>query len=61
MILSKGFGKAGCSISHDDQLGSPSAYGADPVAQLRDLLAAEQSAEVANEHQYDRALSPESA
>jgi len=29
------------------------------VAQLRDLLATEQSAEVANEYEYDRSLLPE--
>jgi hypothetical protein len=58
MILSKSCGKPGCSVSYDDELGSPSAYGIDPVAQLRDLLAAEQSAEVADEHQHDGAFFP---
>jgi hypothetical protein len=61
MILSKSCGKSGRSVSYDDQFGTSSAYGVDPVAQLRDLLAAEQSAEVADEDQNDRALLPERA
>ena len=60
-VLAKGCGKVRRPVSDDDQLGSASANLVDPVAQLRDLLAAEQSAEVADEDEHDRSLPPERA
>jgi hypothetical protein len=58
-VLSKGCGKVLGSIPDNDELGTPSANLVDPVAQLRDLLTTEQSAEVADEDEHDRLLLPE--
>ena len=46
------------TVPYDDELGTSVANFIDPVAQLRDLLSAEQSAEMANEYQNDRAVLP---
>ncbi len=58
-VLAERCGKVLGSVPDDDELGTPSANLVDPVAQLRDLLTTEQSAEVADEHQDDRPLLPE--
>jgi hypothetical protein len=50
----------GAVADHHD-LGAGGADLVPAVAQLRDLLAAEQSAEVADEHEHDRALAPQIA
>lgn len=47
------------AVADDDQLRSSSPNLVDAVAQLRDLLPAEQSAEMADEDQDDRPVLPE--
>ena len=47
------------AVADDDELGPPLSNLVDLVAQLRDLLTTEQSAEVADEHQDDWPLLPE--
>jgi hypothetical protein len=55
--------KSGCeirgAIADDDEFDSARSNFFDPVAQLRDLLAAEESTEVADEDEDDRLLLPE--
>jgi hypothetical protein len=58
-ILPEGGGKGRRPAAHDDQLGSPSPNLVDPVAQLRDLFAAEDSTEVAQKGQNDRPALPQ--
>jgi uncharacterized membrane protein len=49
------------AIADDDQLGSTPADLRKRIAQLRDLLAAEDSTKVADEGEHDRLLAPEIA
>jgi hypothetical protein len=49
------------AIADDDQLGSASADFCKCVTQLRDLLAAEDSAKMADECEHDRLLAPKIA
>ena len=60
-VLTEGRREVSAAVSDDHELGAPGADVFDPVAQLRDLLAAEQSAEVADEDEDDRAVLPEIA
>ena len=48
----------GFSVSDNDQLSSGVRYLVKFVAQLRDLLAAEKSAKVADKHQHGRLVLP---
>jgi hypothetical protein len=58
-VLTKRDGKVLGTVPNDDELGTPSTDLVDLVAQLRDLLTTEQSAEVADEDEDDRLLLPE--
>jgi hypothetical protein len=49
----------GLAVPDDDQFSSPLAKGRKCVAQLRDLLAAEQSTEMADERQHHGAMLPQ--
>ena len=51
----------GTSVANDDQLGAVTPYRWKDVPQLRDLLAAENSSEVADEGEDNRLLLPEIA
>jgi hypothetical protein len=51
----------GPAVAEDDQLGAPAADLWKRVTQLRDLLAAENSTEVADEGEHYRMLVPEFA
>ena len=52
---------SGTSVANDDQLGAVTPYRWKDVPQLRDLLAAENSSEVADEGEDNRLLLPEIA
>jgi hypothetical protein len=61
VVLPEGGGEVRGSVSHDDEFRAAAANPVDPVAQLRDLLTAEQSAEVSDEDEDDRLVFPQGA
>jgi hypothetical protein len=59
IILTEGLSEARGTVADDHELGSAGADLVYAVAQLRDLLTAEHSAEVSDEDEDDRAVLPE--
>jgi hypothetical protein len=59
VVLSEGLGEVHRPVSHHDQLGSVRSNLVHAFAQLRDLLAAEESAEVTDEDENHRSLLPQ--
>jgi hypothetical protein len=58
-VFAEGGRKIFGAVANDDELGSPLSNLVDLVAQLRDLLTTEQSAEVADEDENNRLFFPE--
>ena len=60
-VLAERLGEGPVAVADDDDLDALRAPGPHPVAQLRDLLTAEESAEVSEEDQDGRPVPPEIA